>query len=216
MVMSMFASCATWNKISNTAKGAGIGAVAGGAAGAVIGKVAGNTAVGAVIGAAVGGTAGALIGRRMDKQQKEMQNDFKGATITRVGEGIIITFASGILFDYNKSSLQPASKANLDQLVATLKKYDDTNLLIVGHTDDKGADDYNKTLSEKRAQSVTNYVSQHGITTSRVTLEGKGEVEPLGDNTTDAGRAQNRRVEVAIFANKKMQRMAKRGELVVD
>ncbi len=209
MITSLsFHSC---KSLSNTAKGALIGGAGGAAAGAIVGKIAGNTAMGAVIGAAVGGTAGALIGKRMDKQAKEMQEDFKNAHVTRVGEGIIVTFDSGILFDNNKSDLKAAAKANLDQLATTLKKYDETNLLIVGHTDSKGADDYNKILSEKRATAVTSYVSTLGITTSRIKMEGKGEVEPLADNETEAGRAQNRRVEVAIFASKAMQKAAKKG-----
>ncbi len=213
MIMSLLSACANWSK---TAKGGAIGATAGGALGAVIGKKAGNTALGAVIGAAVGGTAGALIGKRMDKQAKEMQDDLKNAKIERVGEGIIVTFDSGILFDYDKANLQPAATQNLNELAATLKKYDDTDLLVVGHTDSKGTDAYNEALSERRAAAVTNYMETIGIYGTRIKTEGKGEVEPIAENDTDQGRSQNRRVEVAIYANKKMQRAAKRGDLEVN
>ncbi|HEX9641713.1 MAG TPA: glycine zipper domain-containing protein, partial [Candidatus Krumholzibacteria bacterium] len=124
------AGCAT-----KTQGGAIIGAGAGGAIGAIIGERSGNTAMGALIGAAIGGAAGAYIGHYMDKQAEEIQRDLEGATVERVGEGIKITFDSGILFDINKAALQPAAQANLDRLAVILQKYADTNILIEGHTD---------------------------------------------------------------------------------
>ena len=200
-------------QVSNTAKGGAIGAVAGGAIGGLIGHKAGNTAVGAIIGAAVGGTAGALIGRKMDKQAEELRNDLKGATVQRVGEGILITFNEGMQFDVNSSTVRSSSRTNLSELSGVLAKYEDTDILIEGHTDSSGSEDYNQTLSEKRAQSVKRVLIQNGIIASRMTAIGYGESQPLEDNSTQAGKQANRRVEVAIYANKKMKKMAEKGQL---
>ncbi|MEM7109623.1 MAG: OmpA family protein [Bacteroidota bacterium] len=200
-------------QVSNTAKGGAIGAAGGGALGALIGHKAGNTAVGAIIGAAVGGTAGALIGRRMDKQVAELQNDLEGATVQRVGEGILITFNEGLQFDVNSSSVRSSSQGNLSDLSAVLNKYEDTDILIEGHTDDTGSDEYNQTLSEKRAESVKRILIQSGVVASRMTSIGYGESQPLEANTSEAGRQANRRVEVAIYANEKMKKAAEKGQL---
>jgi outer membrane protein OmpA-like peptidoglycan-associated protein len=200
-------------KANNTTKGGAIGAGAGGAIGGVIGHRSGNTAVGAIIGAAVGGATGALIGRHMDKQAEELKKDLKGATVERVGEGILITFDSGLLFDVDKSDIQTATKANLDELSATLKKYDDTNILVEGHTDNTGDNSYNQKLSDKRAESVENYLVAQGVADKRITTKGYGESQPKADNNTDSGRAANRRVEVAIYANKEMKKAAEKGQL---
>lgn len=198
---------------SNTAKGGAVGAAAGGAIGAAIGSGSDNTAVGAIIGATVGGTAGALIGRRMDKQAEELKQDLEGAEVERVGEGIKITFDSGLLFDVDSYTLQPATKQNLSELAETLQKYDNTNILIEGHTDATGSDAYNQELSENRATAVTNYLTAQGVARNRITTMGYGESQPVADNSTAQGRQDNRRVEVAIYANEKMKKMAERGEL---
>ena len=197
---------------SNTTKGGAIGAGAGGAIGGVIGNKSGNTAVGAIIGAAVGGAAGALIGRHMDKQAEELQNDLKGAKVERVGEGILITFDSGLLFNLNSSDLSATTKSNLTELTKTLNKYDDTNLLIEGHTDSSGDDAYNNKLSDKRADAVKDYLAGAGVKGSRITTKGYGESQPIASNDTDAGRQSNRRVEVAIYANKEMKKAAEKGQ----
>src|SRR5690606_15990143 len=131
--------------------------------GAVIGHQYDNTALGAIIGAAVGGTTGALIGRHMDKQAEELREDLEGADVERVGEGIKITFDSGLLFEVNKSNLSETSKGNLDELAETLKKYEDTNILIEGHTDSTGTDEINDRLSDERAASVTQYLTAQGV-----------------------------------------------------
>lgn len=197
---------------SNAVKGGAIGAAGGGVLGGVIaGKD--NTAEGAIIGAVIGGTAGALIGRRMDKQAEELRNDLEGATVERVAEGIKITFDSGLMFATNKSDLNVNTKENLQNLAEVLQKYEDTNVLIEGHTDSTGAEDYNLDLSKKRASSVQDYLIDLGLDYQRLTIQGYGENQPVASNETASGRQQNRRVEVAIYANKKMQRMAKRGEL---
>lgn len=200
-------------KASNTTKGGAIGAGVGGAIGGVIGHQSDNTVVGAIIGAAVGGTAGALIGRHMDKQAEELKKDLEGATVQRVGEGIIITFDSGLLFKLDSYELQQETRNNLEQLAKTLNKYDDTNILIEGHTDSSGEDDYNQSLSEKRAREVEDFLVGQQVQNSRITTKGYGEKQPLQSNETEAGRSANRRVEVAIYANDEMKKLAKKGEL---
>lgn len=194
--------------LSKTVQGTAIGAAAGGAVGAVIGKQTGNTAAGAIIGAAVGGAAGAYIGNYMDKQVEEMQRDLEGARVERVGEGIMITFDSGILFDFDKATLKPVARANLDKLAVILNKYADTDILVDGHTDSKGSDEYNLKLSQSRAQSVANYLAGLQVAATRMTIMGYGESRPVADNETEEGRAQNRRVEVGIMANEKLKKAA--------
>lgn len=197
---------------TNTTKGGAIGAGAGGAIGGVIGSRSGNTAVGAIIGATVGGAAGALIGRQMDKQAEELKRDLEGATVERVGEGIKITFNSGLLFNINSAQLSPTTQQNLRELAATLNKYEDTNILIEGHTDNTGSDEHNQKLSEERAKSVASFLSAQNVKNNRITTTGYGESQPVADNNSDSGRDQNRRVEVAIFANKKMKKWAEKNE----
>ena len=205
----MFASC----NLSNAFKGGAIGATTGGAIGGLIGHKAGNTAVGVLIGAGVGGTAGALIGRRMDKQAEELQADLEGATVQRVGEGILITFNEGMKFDVNSYEIQSKSISNLDDLAATLNKYPDSEILIEGHTDDSGSEELNQELSEKRAKSVADYLVSKSVLSERLVIKGYGELQPIADNSTEEGKLQNRRVEIAIYANEKMKKMAEKGEL---
>lgn len=199
--------------ISKTAKGGAIGAAGGALAGALIGKAAGNTTTGAIAGAAVGGTTGALIGNYMDRQARELEKDLEGAKVERVGEGIKITFESGILFDVNSSSLKEVSKEQIANLAETLQKYQDTNIMFAGHTDDSGRAEYNQELSEKRATAVAEYAAFLGVGAERMTITGYGEEDPIADNTTTEGRAQNRRVEVAILANDKLKKAAEKGEI---
>ena len=203
--------------MSKTTKGGLIGAGGGAAAGAILGRVIGGgargTAIGAIIGAAAGGTAGALIGRKMDKQAADLQNDMKNAKVERVGEGIKITFDSGILFDTNSATLRPASEADITKMAAVLQKYPDTNVLIEGHTDNSGSDAINQPLSERRAQAVAKSTAAKGVASSRVSATGYGSTQPVADNTTPEGKQANRRVEVAIFANDKMKKAAENGTL---
>ncbi len=194
--------------MSRTQKGAVIGAAAGGAAGAVIGNKVGSTAKGAIIGAAVGGTAGAIIGRRMDKQAEELAMEIPGARVERVGEGIVVTFDSGLLFAYDSDAIQGAARENLTNLAESLRKYSDTDILIVGHTDATGSDSYNQALSERRAASATAFLSAQGVTRARVRPAGRGELEPIESNESAEGRAQNRRVEVVIVANEQLRQSA--------
>lgn len=197
--------CASTNRAT---KGGVIGAGSGAAIGAIIGHQTGHTALGAIIGAAVGGAAGAYIGHYMDKQAAEMQKDIQGAKIERVGEGIKITFDSGILFDVDKATLKPEAKQNLDKLAVILNKYPDTNVLIEGHTDSTGTYEHNLDLSKQRAQSVSNYLAGLGVDPSRFTTMGYGPSQPVAPNTTADGRQQNRRVELAVMANDKLKKAA--------
>lgn len=187
--------------LSRKEKGAAIGAAAGGAAGAVIGNQTGSTTRGAIIGAVVGGTAGAIIGHQMDQQAKELKQDIPGATVARVGEGIAVTFASGLLYDFDSDVVRPDAAQNLRSLAASLAKYPNTDLLIVGHTDAVGTSEYNQALSQRRATAAANYLASQGVNRSRLQAVGRGETEPLATNDTEAGRQSNRRVEIAIVAN---------------
>ena len=197
--------CAEWNR---TQKGAAIGAGAGAAAGGLIGAASGNTAAGLLIGAAVGGVAGAFIGRYMDKQAEEIERDIAGAKVERIGEGIKITFDSGILFDVDQANLKYDSKTELAQLSTILNKYEDTNIMLAGHTDSTGSDQYNMGLSERRAQTVADYLVTQNVSNTRLDVRGFGKNEPVASNDTVAGRALNRRVEVAIWANDKLKKVA--------
>lgn len=187
--------------LSNTEKGAGAGAGAGAVIGGVIGNATGSTAKGAIIGAVLGGAAGAVIGQQMDKQAAELEEELEGAEIERVGEGIQITFDSGILFDFDSSGLRAEAQDNLNTLATSLQEYPNTDLTVVGHTDSKGSDTYNQALSEQRANSAVEYLLSQGISDARITMMGKGETEPVATNDTEAGRQQNRRVEIAIYAS---------------
>lgn len=197
------------NSFTKTQKGAAIGAGAGGTIGAFIGKSAGNTALGAIIGGAVGGTAGAFIGRSMDKQAAEIKQTVPGATVIRQGEGILVKFDSGILFDTDKANLKSVARTNLDGLAASLQKNPQTNILIVGHTDNTGTEEHNMDLSVRRAEAVKSYIASNNVDPARLTTQGKGENEPIADNSTVDGRSQNRRVEVVIVANDQMKNQAK-------
>lgn len=201
----MFTSCASWNK---TQKGAVIGTAAGGATGAVIGRASGNTALGAIIGAAVGGASGAVIGHQMDKQAEEIKRTVPDAKVERVGEGIVVEFSSNVLFGFDKANLSNDAKTNLNKLVAVLDTYPDTDIEVQGHTDSKGSEAYNQTLSEERAGVVSNYLANKGIANKRLSTKGFGENAPKYSNSTSQGQIQNRRVEFMIYANEKMRNEA--------
>ncbi len=198
---------------SNTVKGGAIGTVGGGVVGGVVGNQLGNTTLGAVLGAVIGGTAGALIGNHMDKQAEEMQKELDNAKVERVGEGIALTFDSGILFGFDSATLQTEAKTNIQKLADILKKYPDSNILIAGHTDADGTEQYNQTLSERRAKAVSDYLKLQGISSSRLSMVGLGETEPVASNNTTEGKALNRRVEIAIYANEEMKKAAENGKL---
>jgi outer membrane protein OmpA-like peptidoglycan-associated protein len=197
------------SSLSKEQKGAIIGAAAGAAGGAVIGNATGSTARGAIIGAVVGGAAGAIIGHKMDKQARELEQNIPGAIVERVGEGIQITFESGLLFDFDSDVIRGEARRNLNALADNLEKYDETKLLVVGHTDAVGSDSYNMDLSDRRAESAARYLRDHGVD-RRIQTAGRGEREPVASNESDAGRSRNRRVEVAIYASDEMVDRARR------
>lgn len=194
--------------LTKTQKGAAVGTAGGAAAGAIIGKVAGNTALGAIIGAAVGGGAGAVIGHKMDKQAEEIEKEVPNAKVERHGEGIIVTFESNVLFGFDKSDVSDAAKSTINDLNTILQRYPDENVLVIGHTDDVGSDHYNLKLSERRANSVANYLISQGVSSGRITTKGMGESDPKVANDTEAHRAENRRVEFVLTANEKMKQEA--------
>lgn len=187
--------------MSNKERGAVIGAGAGAAVGGVIGNNTGSTARGAIIGAVVGGAAGAIIGHQMDQQAKELDQSIPGAKVERVGEGIQVTFDSGLLFDFDSDRIRPEAARNFQELAKSLNKFGDSNLLIVGHTDSQGEDAYNMSLSQRRANAASAYLQSQGVPSSRISTSGRGESEPVATNATEAGRQLNRRVEVAIYAS---------------
>jgi outer membrane protein OmpA-like peptidoglycan-associated protein len=188
-------------------KGAVIGATSGGVLGGVIGRNSGSTAKGAILGAAVGGAIGAVIGHQMDQQAKKIEQQVVGATVERVGEGIQVTFTSGLLFDFDSDKIRADAASNLRKLAQSLIEYPKSDLLIVGHTDSVGDDGYNQTLSEKRARATADYLVSQGVARGRLKTSGRGELEPIAN----ADDEKNRRVEVAIFASETLKTELKKG-----
>lgn len=220
VIMLMVSGCSTVKKTNKTQRGAAAGTVGGAVIGGVIGNNVGkgNTVLGAIIGGVIGGVAGGIIGNKMDRQAEKIKNEIPGAEVQRVGEGIIVTFNDknpdgskmGVYFDYDKSDITSNSRLALDKMVKIFNEYPQTNILIEGHTDDKGTDSYNLALSERRAMAVGNYLKNEGISSSRLTIKWYGETQPKVENTSDANRAENRRVEFGITANEKMKEEAKK------
>jgi len=202
MVVVMLAALLSLSGCSSSLR---TGALGGAAAGAIVGGLASGSARGAILGAAIGGAAGAAIGGVMDAQAEDLQDKLPNATVERVGEGIQVTFDSGILFDVNSSQLRTAAQNNLRELTESLEEYEGTDVLVVGHTDSTGDAAFNQGLSERRADSARNFLVGAGLGSDRVTAVGRGEDEPVTTNATDAGRQANRRVEIAIFADEDMQ-----------
>jgi outer membrane protein OmpA-like peptidoglycan-associated protein len=200
-------ACASLN---NKEKGGIIGATGGAVVGGAIGRANGSTAKGAILGAVVGGAAGMIIGHQMDKQAAELKQNIPGAIVERVGEGIQVTFDSGLLFDFDSDVVRPEARTNLRNLAASLDKYPGSDLLIAGHTDSVGTDAYNLGLSERRASAAVAFLSSQGVDRSRMRARGLGETEPVAPNETEAGRSRNRRVEVAIYAGEAQRAAARR------
>lgn len=210
ILMGSLASLLLGGCATKAATGAVVGSAGGAVIGGAIGKASGSTARGAIIGAVVGGTAGAIIGARMDEQAREIEQTVDGATVERVGEGIQVTFESGLLYDFDSDVVKPAARTNLQALARSLAKYPDSDVLILGHTDAIGSDEYNMGLSVRRADAAATYLIGQGVARSRIGTMGLGESEPVASNDTDAGRAANRRVEVAIFASRAAREAAAR------
>jgi outer membrane protein OmpA-like peptidoglycan-associated protein len=199
--------------LNKTQQGGVIGASSGAVIGGILGNKKGSTALGAILGATVGGAAGAVIGRRMDKQAEEMKRQMPNAQVERVGEGIKVTLGSDILFDVDSYALKSETKQQLTEFANSLNKYEDTDIRIEGHADATGSDQHNLKLSKQRAEAVGKYLETQGVKTTRVEELGYGEAQPVADNSTETGRRQNRRVDVAVFANKQLQREAKAGKV---
>ncbi len=220
VVMLMSTGCSTVKKTNKAQRGAVIGAAGGAVIGGVIGNNVGkgNTVLGAIIGGVVGGVAGGIIGNKMDKQAEKIKNEIPGAEVQRVGEGIVVTFSEknpdgskmGVYFDFDRSELTSNSKLALNKLIQIFKEYPETNILVEGHTDDKGTDNYNLALSKKRAKAVGNYLKINGVEPSRLTINWYGEAQPKVENASDISRAENRRVEFAITANAAMKAEAQK------
>ena len=200
-------SFAVVGRCTATQKGAGIGAAAGAAVGAAIGSQSDNTGKGAAIGAAAGAVAGGLIGHYMDQQAKDLSK-IPGVKAERIGDEIKVTWESAILFDFASSSLKTESQTNLKQMCDVLNDYPETELVVSGHTDSKGSDSYNETLSKRRADAVGEFLIYHQVAQNRVKTMGYGENRPVAPNDTDDGRAQNRRVEIEIRANEDLKAQA--------
>lgn len=218
--MIMLSSCDQTRRMSNKSKGVAIGAGAGAVIGGVIGNNVGkkNTALGVLLGAVVGGVAGGIIGSKMDRQAEKIKTEVPGAQVERVGEGIRVTFdennpdgsKAGVYFATNKYDITPNAKIALDKLVKIFKEYPDTDLLIEGHTDDVGANEYNYGLSQRRAEAVVNYLrSSGGIDGKRMITKWYGEDQPIVENNSAQNRSLNRRVEFVITANEKMKQEAR-------
>ncbi|WP_462219050.1 OmpA family protein [Ferruginibacter sp.] len=217
----IISGCSSVKKTNKAQRGAVIGAAGGAVIGGVIGNNVGNknnTVLGAVIGGVIGGVAGGIIGNKMDKQAEKIKTEIPGAQVERVGEGIIVSFPDknpdgskmGVYFDFNKATITSNSKIALDKLVKIFNEYPETNILVEGHTDDKGTDSYNLSLSQKRADAVGDYLKNQGIASSRLTIKWYGEAQPKVTNDTEEGRAENRRVEFGITANEKMKAEAQK------
>ncbi|MUP45619.1 OmpA family protein [Gramella sp. BOM4] len=206
LVFSLIAGCSSWNKQQK-------GTAAGAAGGALIGAAVSKGSVwGVLAGAAIGGAAGNLIGKHMDEQARELEQAVPTAEVNRVGEGINMTFDSSLAFQINSAEVSDSYKDELRSVAEVFKKYDDTNILIEGHTDDTGEEAYNMELSKKRAQAVEAFLISQGVSSSRLTTKWYGESQPKYENT-EVDRAKNRRVELAIYANDDMVEAAKEGTL---
>lgn len=214
----LLTSCESVQNANNQQKGTAIGAAAGAVIGGILGNNIGNgrnAPAGAVLGGIIGGVAGNVIGSKMDKQAKEIKEALPGAEVERVNEGIKITLNENTVnFGFDSANLTSVAKTNLDKLAQVLKNNPDTNINVYGHTDSRGADDYNLRLSERRANAVVSYLSSLGIASNRMIAKGVGEAEPIASNDTDEGRAKNRRVEFAITANENMIKEADRKSVV--
>ena len=196
MLAVVAATCVGYVGCANKARtGAVIGAAGGAVAGGVIGKAAGSTTKGVIIGAVVGGAAGAIIGHEMDKQAQELKQNIPGAKVERVGEGIQVTFESGLLFDFDSDVVKTTARHNLDALASSLDKYGKSELLIVGHTDAVGRDAYNQDLSERRAEAVKReLVKLFNLPDNTLIAVGYGKSKLK--NKADPLAAENRRVQI--------------------
>jgi outer membrane protein OmpA-like peptidoglycan-associated protein len=203
----VLAGCANMN---NQQRGTMIGAAAGAAGAALLGK---GSVWGVLAGAAIGGTAGNLIGKHMDEQAKELEQAVPTAEVNRVEEGINMTFQSGLMFPLNSSEISPDYKDDLAAAATVFNKYEDTYILVEGHTDDTGTDEINVPLSERRAKAVSAFLVSQGVDPARLDEKWYGSTQPKYPNDSSENRSKNRRVELAIYADEDMVAQAKSGTL---
>ena len=184
--------------INRTAVGIGVGALGGYLLGDVIGGDHDRNAK--VIGVGIGALAGGVVGNYMDRQEAELrrQTAGTGVDVYRQGDELVLRMPAGITFPVDRYDIQPQFQSTLDQVAQTLSSYDQTYIDVLGHTDSTGSDAYNQTLSDRRAQSVADYLAGHGVTRARIGVRGYGESQPIASNDTDPGRAENRRVEIKV------------------
>jgi outer membrane protein OmpA-like peptidoglycan-associated protein len=188
-------------QLSNTAGGALVGAGGGAVAGAIVGSATGtDTRVAALIGAGIGGLTGAAVGRYMDQQEAELRAQLQGTgvSVTRVGDQIILNMPSNITFGVDSAVVQSQFNETLIAVGLVLRKFNKTIIDVYGHTDSSGSDEYNKDLSQRRAVSVATILANQGVDQRRFFIEGRGEEDPIASNTSEPGRAQNRRVEIQL------------------
>ena len=209
LVLGLLAGCSSMQNMNKQQKGTAAGAAGGALLGAAVSK---GSIWGILAGAAIGGAAGNLIGKKMDRQAKELTQAVPTAEVSRVGEGINMTFDASLAFKINSAEISDSYKKDLNAAASVFKNYKDTNIHIEGHTDDTGSEEYNMALSERRAMAVRDYLIAQGVDASRLTAEWYGETQPKYPND-EANRAKNRRVELAIYANDEMIADAKEGNM---
>lgn len=185
---------------SSTMTGAGVGAAVGAAAGALSGSGSTSRRDRALIGAAVGAAAGAGVGAYMDRQEQQLRESMRGTgvDVERRGDDIVLNMPSSVTFGFDSSDLTPSARNALNDVSSILTQYTDTRVNIAGHTDSTGDAGYNQRLSERRAESVGNYLAQNGVTRNRLHMTGYGASQPVASNASEDGRAQNRRVEITL------------------
>lgn len=185
-------------RISNTA----IGAIGGALGGYLLGDLVGgrNSRTESIVGAGIGAIAGGAVGQYMDRQEAELRRETAGTgvDVIRQGDDIVLRMPSGITFDVDRYDVKPQFQSTLNEVAQTLSQYNQTYIDVLGHTDSTGSDAYNQSLSERRAQSVANYLASRGVAPARMATRGFGESQPIADNGTEYGRAQNRRVEIKV------------------
>ena len=199
LIVMLLTSCATEHK--RTAVGAGAGAVIGGGLGAIIGHQTGHAGAGAAIGAATGALVGGGIGYYLDKQAKDLRNVQEIQNVKQERDRLIATIPNNLLFDVNSAVIKPGGLDGLTKVADILNRYPETTITVKGHTDSTGSEAYNQQLSEKRAVAVADFLVGKGVNGARVTPIGYGEQLPIAGNDTEAGRLQNRRVEIEIIPN---------------
>jgi outer membrane protein OmpA-like peptidoglycan-associated protein len=194
------AGCQTYQERPKTVTGVGVGAVTGAAIGSAVGR-SGRRTEAALIGAAVGALAGGLIGNYMDEQERALRQQTAGTGIgvQRQGESILMNLPEGVSFAVGSAAIKPQFYSALDRVADILRQYDRTRIEVAGHTDSTGSMEMNQQLSENRASAVRSYLATRGVASGRMYAVGYGETRPIADNTTAAGRAQNRRVEIVVI-----------------